>query len=217
MQVATSDLLSWAYPVIIGGKLLSPRQGLALRLRPAQVVRARRGRYNTPSHGHQRPHPPADPARRRSRLPLARRAGPSARPGHRPVPQGPDAADPRQRRRVQLRRQPGRLLPPEDRRRHRDGRLPDRRPDRRARPGDGRPAVLQDVQARRGLRPEHGHRLQRPRPRRARAGRLLQPQQRSGGAAQAGRLRLEPASSARACAGSTAAASSRRSPKAPPR
>ena len=33
--------------------------------------------------------------------------------------------------------------------------------------------------------------LQRPRPRRARAGRLLQPLQRGGGAAQAGRLRLE--------------------------
>ena len=32
-----------------------------------------------------------------------------------------------------VRGQPGRLLPPEDRHRHRDGRLPDRRPDRRAR------------------------------------------------------------------------------------
>ena len=40
------------------------------------------------------------------------------------------------------------------------------------------------------LGPEHGRRLQRPRPRRPPAGGLLQPQQRSGHAAQAGRLRL---------------------------
>ena len=63
----------------------------------------------------------------------------------------------------------------QDRHRDRDGRLSDRRPDRRARAGDGRDAVLQALQARRRARPEHGDGLQRPRPRRARAGRVLQP------------------------------------------
>ena len=48
-------------------------------------------------------------------------------------------------------------------------------------PLDGGDAVLQDVQARRRLGPEHGRRLQRSRSRRARADRVLQPQQRSGG------------------------------------
>ena len=62
-------------------------------------------------------------------------------------------------------------------------------------------------------RPEHGHGLQRPRPRRARAGGLLQPVQRSRRPAEARRLRLEARSSPAACAGSTAAASLRRSPK----
>ena len=79
----------------------------------------------------------------------------------------------------------------QDRRRQRDGRLPDRRPDRRARARDGRDAVLQALRARRRHRAEHGHRLQRPRPRRPRPGRLLQPRQRGRGAAEAGRLRLE--------------------------
>ena len=58
-----------------------------------------------------------------------------------------------------------------------DGRLPDRRHDRRARARDGRQAVLQDVQAQRRQRPEHGDGLQRSRPRRARARRVLQPLQ----------------------------------------
>ena len=48
------------------------------------------------------------------------------------------------------------------------------------------------------------------------AGRLLQPQQRSRGAAQAGRLRLDGDLRRRASAGSTAAASSRRCPRRPP-
>ena len=99
--------------------------------------------------------------------------------------------DPRQRRRVQLRRQPGRLLPPADRHRHRHGRLSHRRSDRRARAGDGREALLQALQARRRQRPEHGHRLQRPRPGRARPGGVLQPLQRSRRAAEARRFRLE--------------------------
>ena len=47
------------------------------------------------------------------------------------------------------------------------------------------------------------------------AGRLLQPQQRSGGAAQAGRLRLGDNLRSGASAGFTAAASSRRSPRRP--
>ncbi len=68
---------------------------------------------------------------------------------------------------------------------------PDRRPDRRARARHGREAVLQALQAQRRQRPQHGHGLQRPRPRRARAGGLLQPLQRGGGAAEAGRFRLE--------------------------
>ena len=59
--------------------------------------------------------------------------------------------------------------------RDRDGGLPDRRPDRRAGARDGRQAVLQTLHAQRRQRPEHGHRLQRPRPGRARPRRLLQP------------------------------------------
>ena len=93
------------------------------------------------------------PAVRRARLPLPRRAGPPPR----------SRASSRSARRTtcqihvsggefNCRRQPGRLLRPADRHRHRDGRLPDRRPDRRARAGDGRAAVLQDVQARRRQR-----------------------------------------------------------------
>ena len=50
--------------------------------------------------------------------------------------------------------------------------------------------VLQVVRARRRPRPEHRHGLQRPRPRRAPAGRLLQPLERGRRPAQAGRLRL---------------------------
>ena len=59
----------------------------------------------------------------RPRLRVARRPHPPPRPRHHPVPQGHRVRDPRQRRRVQLRREPRRLLPPEDRHRHRDGRL----------------------------------------------------------------------------------------------
>ena len=99
--------------------------------------------------------------------------------------------DSRQRRRVQHRRQSLRLFRHAHGCRERDGRLSDRRSDRRARARDGRAPVLQALQARRRARAEHGHRLQRSRPRRPRARRLLQPQQRSGGAAEAGRLRLE--------------------------
>ena len=58
-----------------------------------------------------------------------------------------------------------RLLRPEDRRRHGDGQLPDRRAGAGAGPRDGRHAVLQVVRARRRPRAEHRHRLQRPRPR----------------------------------------------------
>ena len=89
-------------------------------------------------------------------------------PGVVPFRKAHDVRDPRQRRRVQHRRQPGRLLRPAHRHRQRDGRLPDRRSHRRARPGDGRHAVLQALQARRRARPEHGDGLQRPRLRRAR-------------------------------------------------
>ncbi len=76
-------------------------------------------------------------------------------------------------------------------------------------------AVLQAVQAQRRQRPQYGHRLQRPRLWRTRPGRLLQPLQRSRRAAQAGRLRLERHLLRAVCAGSTAAASLRRSPKPP--
>ena len=112
-----------------------------------------------------------------------------------------------------MRRQPGRLLPPADRHRHRDGRLPHRRPDRRARAGDGRDAVLQALQARR----RHAARTW-PRST-ATAATACAPRSSSttarneaGGAAQAGRLRLEGDLRAAASAGSTAAASSPRSP-----
>ena len=104
---------------------------------------------------------------------------------------------------------------PEDRRRHRDGRLPDRRSDRRARPGDGREAVLQAVQAQRRERPEHGDRLQRPRPRRPRARRLLQPRRTKPARCSSPATSTGRRSSAAACAGSTAAASSRRSRRPP--
>ena len=53
--------------------------------------------------------------------------------------------------------------------------LSDRRPDCRARAGHGRKAVLQALQARRRDRPQHGHRVQRPGPRRAPSGGFLQP------------------------------------------
>ena len=135
---------------------------------------------------------PSDPHRRlRVRLPLPRRPGPSARPGRDAVPQGPHARHPRLRRRVQRRRQPRRLLRPEDRHLHGDGQLPPRRAGAGARPRDGRHAVLQAVRARRRPRAEHRHRLQRSRPRRPRADRLLQPRQRGRRPAQARRLRLE--------------------------
>ena len=92
----------------------------------------------------------------------------------------------------------------------RDGRLPHRRPDRRARARHGRQAVLQALQARRRHRPQHGHRLQRSRLRRARP--VVFYNRCNEAAAQ-----LKPgdfdwkAIFAAACAGSTAAASSRRS------
>ena len=70
-----------------------------------------------------------------------------------------------------------------DRQRH--GGLPHRRPDRRARARHGREALLQALQARRRDRAQHGHGLQRPRLRRARARGLLQPLQR-------GRAQLKP-------------------------
>ena len=82
---------------------------------------------------------------RRTGLPLPRRAGASPRPGHRPLPQGNRMPDPCQRRRVQLCRQPVRLLPPEDRHRHCHGGLSHRRSDRRAGAGDGCAPVLQAV------------------------------------------------------------------------
>ncbi len=84
-----------------------------------------------------------------------------------------------------------RLLPPQHRHRQRDGGLSDWRSDRRARPRNGRQAVLQKVQARRRARAEHGHGLFRPWPGRARAGGVLQSQQRSRRPAQAGRFQLE--------------------------
>ena len=98
---------------------------------------------------------------------------------------------PRQRRRVQLRRQPVGLLPHEHRHRHGARGISHRRPDCRARPGDGRETVLQEVQARRRARPEPRDGLQRPGPRRARPGGVLQPLQRGGRDAQARRLQLE--------------------------
>ena len=111
--------------------------------------------------------------------------------GDHSLPQGDRMQDSRQRRRVQCGRQPLRLLWHEDGHRQRDVRLSDRRSDRRARARHGREAFLQALQAQRRDRPQHGHRLQRPRPRPARARGFLQPLQRSGGAAEAGRLRLE--------------------------
>ena len=128
--------------------------------------------------------------RRRPRLSRTRSPHPPPRPGRDPVPQGAHVRDSRERRRVQHGSQPGRLLRPANRRCDSHGRVPDRRAHRRPRPGDGRHAVLQDVQARRRARAEHGDRLQRSRLRRARADRLLQPLQRGRGAAQARRLRL---------------------------
>ena len=77
-------------------------------------------------------------------------------PGIIPFRKAHSLRHPRQRRRVQRRRQPVRLLPPEHRHRQRDGRLPDRRPDRRARARHGREAVLQALQAQRRQRPQHG-------------------------------------------------------------
>ena len=153
----------------------------------------------------------------RPRLRVARRPRPPPRPRHHPVPQGHRVRDPRERRRVQLRREPGRLLPHEDRHRHRHGRLPHRRADRRARAGDGRHALLQALRPRRRARAEHGHRLLRPRPRRARPGRLLQPLERGRGPAQGRATSTGRRSSRAACAGSTAAASSPRSPRRRPR
>ena len=85
---------------------------------------------------------------------------------------------------------PVRLLRPEDRHRDRDGQLPHRRAGAGAGARDGRHAVLQVVRARWRARPEHRHRLQRPRLRRARAGGLLQPGERGRRLAQAGRFRL---------------------------
>ena len=147
---------------------------------------------------------------------VAGRAGPSPRFRRLSVSQGAVVRHSRQRRRVQHGGESRGLLRHAHGRRERDGRLSGRRSHRRARARDGRAPVLQAVQARRRARPEHGGRLQRSRPWRARAGRVLQPQQRSGGAAEAGRLRLEGDLRRAACAGSTAAASSRRCPRRRP-
>ena len=137
-------------------------------------------------------------------------------PGVIPFRKAHDLRDPRQRRRVQHRRQPGRLL-------------------RAAAPASPRAMVeypIGELIAERvramGVTPfykifkhdgvaraEHGDRLQRSRLRRARPDGLLQPLQRGRRAAQARRFRLGRRSSAPACAGSTAAASSRRSPRPP--
>ena len=135
--------------------------------------------------------PLRDSRQGRSRLSLAGRARASSRFRHLSVSQGIVAADSRQRRRVQHVGESLGLFRHAHGGRERDGRLSRRRSDQRARARDGRAAVLQAIQARRRARSEHGDRLQRSRPRRSRAGRVLQPQQRSGRAAEAGRLRLE--------------------------
>jgi hypothetical protein len=90
---------------------------------------------------------------RSSRFPFPRRCSYPPRSRHRPVPQGERSGNPRQRRRVQRRREPGRLLRAAGGSRHRDGRLPHRRSGRRAAPGHGRQAVLPPVRARRSARP----------------------------------------------------------------
>ena len=146
-----------------------------------------------------------------SRLPLARRRRAPARSGHHPVSQGAVARRPRLRRRVQRRRQPGDCFGLKtgvatamvD---NGIGELV----QARIREIGVRPFYKQFKHD--GVRgPEHRHGVQRPRPRRAGAGGVLQPRQRSRRAAQAGRLRLGRRSSPAACAGSTRAASSRRS------
>ena len=152
---------------------------------------------------------------RRARPPFAGCTEPPCRSGHRPFPQGHRMAGASQRRRVQRGRQPGQLLPPAHRHRLGHGGLSHRRSDRRAGAADGHHPLLQAFQAQRRQRPQHGHHLQRPRLRRARAGGLLQPRQRSRRPAQARRLRLECHLRRTACAGSTAAASLPRSPKPP--
>ena len=106
-------------------------------------------------------------------------------PGVIPFRKARSLRHPRLRRRIQRRRQSGRLLRPEDRHRHRHGQLSDRRTGAGARPRDRRHPVLQMVRARRRARPQHRHGLQRSRPRRARpvvfynraneAGALLKP------------------------------------------
>ena len=131
------------------------------------------------------------PARRRARFPLARCPHSSPRPRRGAVSEGAELRHPRQRRRVQYRRQSCRLFRDAHGNRQRDGRLSDRRSHRRASQGDGRQAVLQTLQARRRPWPEHGDRLQRSGLRRPRPDGLLQPRQRGRRAVEAGRLQLE--------------------------
>ena len=131
------------------------------------------------------------PREGRPRLSLARRARPPARSRRRPVPQGARRA---RSTSAAASSTPPPTSPtasacgPASPRAMVDYPIGDL--DRRARPRDGRHAVLQALRARRRPRPEHRDRLQRPRPRRPRPGRLLQPRQRGRRAAQARRLRL---------------------------
>ena len=108
------------------------------------------------------------------------------------VPQGDRVPDPRQRRRVQRRGQPVRLLRPADRHRDGDGRLshPGELVAERVRATGVRP-FLPPLRARRSARAEHRHRLQRPRSRRAAPVVFYNRAERGGGATEAGRFRLE--------------------------
>ncbi len=132
----------------------------------------------------------AIPARRYLRPPVPGRPGHPSRHRLGALPQGARVRHPCQRRRVQRGRQPRRLLRPADGDRVRDGRLPRRRAGPRARPGSRGHSLLSPLRPRRGDGPEHRDRLLRPGNGRPCARRLLQPGQRGGSAASAGRLRL---------------------------
>ncbi len=200
-----------------------PHAGAARLLRRAHLSAASTAtacstRTGWPVRGARRTHErsASHSASRRTRFPVSRRTGPSPRSGRGAVPQGADLRDPRERRRVQHRRQSLRLLPDEDRRRHRHGGLSHRPSHRRAGAGHGREG-----------------RSTRPSRTTARAGRTWRRCTATAATASARpwcsttaatrrRRSSSPAtstgrrSSAPACAGSTAAASSRPSPKRPP-
>ena len=138
------------------------RRGSAISSAHTRIAASIATAFSTPT-GHRHEQPAPNSRQGRSRFSIAGRAGASPRSGHHPVSQGLVGARFTSAAVSSTVGKSLRLLRHAHRRRQRDGRLSDRRSDRRARAGDGRESVLQALQARRRARSEHGDGLQRSR------------------------------------------------------